>query len=268
MKIRALQTLLNQKLLLKGAHVTVFIQTKKAIGIVLETCLTKSTDMKFVIRFTLLAVASFILQTASAQTAADPAAFEQFLQQFPKAQLPCVIGTTELSAQLEQRAQGVAPVKASFLSADSYDFLPDLERSAETTQIPAHPQPVARFETATHHAVVYNVSRSAAKQYRALYVAVYDKQGNYVSTTLVAGVNPNALVSAVIDEQLHVKIQEFRVEWAKDPKAGIVGNQLTGLTPMNTQGFDLTSAEPATDWNDRHEPKTSASADLARNDSK
>lgn len=235
--------------------------------------------MKKVIRFTLLAAASFILPTvvAQAQTTAAPAlpagepdqaAFQHFLQQFPKAQLPYVIGTTELSAQLEQRAQGVQPARAAFLPWECYDFLPDLERSAMATNMPAHPQPIAAFESAEYHAVLYNVGRATAKQYRALYVAVFDKQGRHLATTFVAGVNPNALVSAVIDENLHVNVLEHRVEWAKNPKEGIVGNRLTGLAPLASENFDLTAVATDTHWNDRHEPKSSAAGAMVRNDSK
>lgn len=228
--------------------------------------------MKKVIRFTVLAAASFILPTvvAQAQTTAapDPAAFQHFLQQFPKAQLPYVVGTTELSAQLEQRARGAQPAKAAFLPWECYDFLPDLERSAEASSMPAHPQPVAMFETAGHYAVLYNVGRASAKQYRALYVAVFDKEGRHLATTFVAGVNPNVLVSAVIDDQLHVKVQEYSVGWAKNPGEGLLGNQLTELAPLTVHNFDLTAATPDNDWNDRHEPKSAAANAVARNDSK
>ncbi len=223
--------------------------------------------MKSVILFSFLAAASFILTTdsLSAQTAAapDPAAFQQFLQQFPKAELPYVIGTTELSAQLEQRAQGIRPSASAFLDADTYDFLPDLERSAVATRIPAHPQPVARFETADRYAVIYNLPRAAAKQYRALYVAVFDRDGNHISTTFLAGANPNLVVSAVLDENLHASMQEFQVSWAKDPSQGLAGNQLTGLSPLAIQRTDLNAAAPESDWNERHEPKTAAAGAMA-----
>ncbi len=227
--------------------------------------------MKFVIRFTLLAFASLILTTdsLSAQTAAAPdaAAFEQFLQQFPKADLPYVIGTSELSATLEQRAQGIRPAAVPFLAADSYEFLPDLDRSAEATSIPAHPQAVARFETADRHAVLYNLPRSGAKQYRALYLAVFDKEGRHIATTFVAGVNPTTLVSAVLDEQLQAKVQEFQVQWAKELTHNLAGNQLAGLQPLEIHTLDLNQT-PENDWNERHEPKTAASGAIARNDSK
>jgi len=226
--------------------------------------------MKSVIRFALLAAASFILTTdsLSAQAAApDQAAFQQFLQQFPKAELPYVIGTTDMSATLEQRAQGVRPAAAAFLAAEQYTFLPDLERSAVATSIPAHPQPVARFETADRYAVLYNLPRNAAKQYRALYLAVYDKQGNHIATTFVAGANPTTLVSAVLNEQLQANVQEFQVQWAKEPGQSLAGNQLTGLQSLGIQSLDLNQA-PTAEWNERHEPKTLASGALARNDSK
>lgn len=228
--------------------------------------------MKSVIQFSLLAAASLILTTdsLSAQTAAapDPAAFQQFLQQFPKAELPYVISTTELSAQLEQRAQGVRPAASPFLAADTYDFLPDLERSAVATRIPAHPQPVARFETADRYAVIYNLPRAAAKQFRALYVAVYDKSGNHISTTFLAGANPNLIVSAVLDENLQASMQEFQVSWAKDLSQGLIGNQLTGLSPLAIQHTNLNTAALQNDWTERHEPKTAAAGAMAGNDSK
>ena len=87
------------------------------------------------------------------------------------------------------------------------------------------------------------------------------------ATTFVAGANPTTLVSAVLNEQLQANVQEFQVQWAKEPGQSLAGNQLTGLQSLGIQSLDLNQT-PAAEWNERHEPKTLASGALARNDSK
>jgi hypothetical protein len=117
--------------------------------------------------------------------------------------------------------------------------------------MPVYPEPVAMLETATHYAVVFNTGRNFARQYKTYNIAVFDKSGNYIQTRTIAGVNPTALATATINENLEVTIKEYSVNWSKDYITnGIEGNQILGLSPVATRTVNAATAvkEAKEDW--------------------
>jgi len=164
--------------------------------------------------------------------------FQDFLAQFPKAELPYAFTAQSLQTQLESRPA----TKAARLDWNFYQFLPELERSAEFSSMPVHPEPVVAFETAQYHAVVYNLARGLARGNKSYTITVFTKEGAYVGTHFVAGVSADNLTSATIDQALNANVVEYKVTWAKDyHENGHIGNSVTGLTIIETGKFPLTT---------------------------
>jgi hypothetical protein len=165
--------------------------------------------------------------------------FQDFLAQFPKASLPYTFSAQSLQAQIETR-----PVaKAAPLNWDFYNFLPELERSAAFSSMPVHPQPVAALETENYHAVIYNLARGLARGNKTYSISVFTKEGNYIGTHFVAGVNPEMLTAVTIDESLVANVTEYKISWAKDYREnGHIGNNITGLNFVEAGSFGLASA--------------------------
>lgn len=183
----------------------------------------------------LLALASFVNLNAQDTTPT----FQDFLAQFPKAELPYTFSAQSLQAQLETRPA----VKAERLAWDFYQFLPELERSAEFSSMAVHPEPVAAFETEKYNAVVYNLARGLARGNKTYSISVFTKDGKHVGTHFIAGVNAEVLTSVTIDETLTANVLEYKVTWAKNYREnGHIGNSVTGLSLVETGKFELTTA--------------------------
>jgi hypothetical protein len=183
----------------------------------------------------LLALASFVTLNAQETTPT----FQDFLAQFPKAELPYTFSAQSLQTQLESRPA----TKAARLDWNFYQFLPELERSAEFSSMPVHPEPVAAFETEKYHAVVYNLARGLARANKSYSITVFTKEGQYVGTHFVAGVNADVLTAVTIDQALNANVIEYKVSWAKDySENGYIGNNVTGLTLVEAGKFVLASA--------------------------
>jgi hypothetical protein len=183
----------------------------------------------------LLALASFV--SLNAQETAPT--FQEFLAQFPKAELPYAFTAASLQTQLESRPAN----KAARLDWNFYQFLPELERSAEFSSMPVHPEPVAAFETEKYHAVVYNLARGLARGNKSYSITVFGKDGAYVGTHFIAGVNADALTAVTIDQALNANVIEYKVSWAKNYRDnGPIDNAVTGLTLVETGKFELATA--------------------------
>ena len=208
----------------------------------------------------LIALASLFAFKATAQNAPS---FQDFLAQFPTATLPYTFNTQDLQGQLETRTAA----KAKRLGWEFYQFLPELERSAQFSSMPVYPEPVAKFETEGNIAVLYNIARGFVRGNKTFSISVFDKQGNYIGSHYVAGVNPNTLTVATINEQLNADVKEFKVNWANDYREfGAQGNQVTGLTLMDMQTLDLLAPgnPDQIEWTSRVVPQQDATADLAK----
>lgn len=208
----------------------------------------------------LIALASLFAFNASAQNAPT---FQDFLAQFPSATLPYSFNAQELQGQLETRAAA----KATRLGWEFYQFLPELERSAAFSNMPVHPEPVAKFETEDHIAVLYNIARGFNRGTKTYSISVFDKKGNYIGSHFIAGVNPNSLTMATISEDLNADVKEYQVNWANDYRSfGAQGNKVTGLTLLEMQSLDLLAPgnPDKIEWTSRMIPQQDASADLAK----
>ena len=204
----------------------------------------------------LLALASIV--NLNAQDATPT--FQDFLAQFPKATLPYTFSAQDLQGQLETRPAA----KAARLDWDFYQFLPELERSASFSNMPVCPEPVATFETKEYTAVLYNIARGFNRGRKTYSISVFSKQGEYLGTHFVAGVNPETLTVATIDETLNANVNEYKVNWENNYREnGHIGNKVTGLTLVETATVTLTtSGNPdQIEWTSRG---NNTSADMAK----
>lgn len=204
----------------------------------------------------LLALASIV--NLNAQDATPT--FQDFLAQFPKATLPYTFSAQDLQGQLETRPAA----KAARLGWDFYQFLPELERSASFSNMPVCPEPVATFETKEYTAVLYNIARGFNRGTKTYSISVFSKQGEYLGTHFVAGVNPETLTVATIDETLNANVNEYKVNWENNYREnGHIGNKVTGLTLVETAVVTLTtSGNPdQIEWTSRG---INTSADMAK----
>lgn len=183
----------------------------------------------------LLALASIF--TLNAQEATPT--FQDFLAQFPKATLPYTFNAEDLQSQLETRPA----VKAARLDWAFYQFLPELERSASFSNKPVCPEPVAAFETKEYTAVLYNIARGFSRGTKTYSITVFSKNGQYLGTHFVAGVNPETLTVATIDEAMNASVNEYKVNWENNYREnGHIGNKVTGLTLVETATVELTTS--------------------------
>jgi hypothetical protein len=204
----------------------------------------------------LLALASIVTLNAQDTTPT----FQEFLAQFPKASLPFTFNAEDLQGQLETRSAA----KVARLGWEFYQFLPELERSASFSNMPVCPEPVAAFETEEYTAVLYNVARGLSRGTKTYSISVFSKDGEYVGTHFVAGVNPETMTVATINETLNASVQQYKVNWEKNYREnGHIGNKVTGLTLVETLSVELTSSgnPDQIEWTSRG---MNTSADIAK----
>ncbi len=130
--------------------------------------------------------------------------------------------------------------------------------------MPVCPEPVAAFETKEYTAVLYNIVRGFNRGTKTYSISVYSKQGEYVGTHFVAGVNPETLTVATITETLSANVKEYKVNWANNYRQnGHIDNKVTGLTLVETATLELTTAgnPDQIDWADQ---SISTSADISK----
>ena len=204
----------------------------------------------------LLALASIVTLNAQDTTPT----FQEFLAQFPKASLPFTFNAEDLQGQLETRSAA----KVARLGWEFYQFLPELERSASFSNMPVCPEPVAAFETEEYTAALYNVARGLSRGTKTYSISVFSKDGEYVGTHFVAGVNPETMTVATINETLNASVQQYKVNWEKNYREnGHIGNKVTGLTLVETLSVELTSSgnPDQIEWTSRG---MNTSADIAK----
>ena len=175
----------------------------------------------------LLTLASFV--TLNAQDATPT--FQEFLAQFPKASLPYSFDAQDLKGQLEARPA----TKAARLGWEFYQYLPELERSASYSNMPVCPEPVASFETKEYIAVLYNIARGFSRGTKTYSISVFNKQGEYLGTHFVAGVNPETLTVATINEALIANVNEYKVNWENNYRENGHIGPAAGCHPRRTR---------------------------------
>ncbi len=136
--------------------------------------------------------------TSNAQEIETPT-FGEFIAQFPKTSLPYAFDAQVLAAK--------PAAKANRLDWQFYQFLPELEHSAQFSNMPVYPEPVAAFETKEYIAVLYNVARGAGKNSKNYTISVFDHAGNHIATNFVAGINNKALTIATINANLKAEVK-------------------------------------------------------------
>lgn len=181
----------------------------------------------------LLALASFV--TLNAQD--NNPSFQDFVAQFPKATLPYTFSAQDLQAQLENRPAA----KAARLGWEYYQFLPELERSASYSNMPVCPEPVAAFETKEFTAVLYNLARGFSRGTKSYSISVFSKDGQYIGTHFIAGVNAETLTTATINAALSAEVTEYKVNWQYNySENGYIGNKVIGLNLVESTNIELT----------------------------
>ncbi|HMX41051.1 MAG TPA: hypothetical protein PKD78_12010 [Saprospiraceae bacterium] len=184
----------------------------------------------------LLAFVSGFSTNATAQDS-DSADFAQFLAQFPQASLPYTFTADELKAQVESNTA----TKTKRLGWQYYQFLPELERSAEYSNMPVYPEPVAAFETQDYYAVLYNIARGTGKGAKTYTLSLFDRAGNHIATNFVAGADTKTLTTSTINTELKADVQEYKVIWTLDLlENGREGNSIKALETKAQQVIDLT----------------------------
>ncbi len=210
-----------------------------------------------------LITAIFLVLQGFVSLQAQQPSFQDFLHQFPSATLPYAFDTATFTKQIEAQPA----TKAKRLNWEFYQFLPELERSAQFSSKPVHPEPVAVFETDNFYAVLYNVARGLTRGAKTYSVSVFEKNGNYVGTHFVAGVDAQHMTIATIDEQLKARVQEYNISWEQEYQFDNTANRINNLLPQNAQTLDLTepgNPDPV-EWSARITPKqTEMSADMAK----
>ncbi len=208
--------------------------------------------------------AIFLVLLSIAHLHAQEPTFQDFLDQFPKATLPYTFDAVELQDQIETRPTA----KIKRLGWEFYQFLPELERSAQFSSKPVHPEPVAVFQTDEFYAVLYNVARGLTRGTKTYSISVFEKDGAYVGTHFVAGVNAEYLTVATIDEQLKASVLEYQISWENEFRYnGAPNNKVSGLILKDTQTLELTAPgnpDPI-EWTARMTPEqVEISADIAK----
>jgi hypothetical protein len=214
--------------------------------------------MKYSTIFT-LAIASLFSLNLNAQTPT----FQDFLKQFPTATLPYTFKAEDLQGQIETRPI----VKVKRLSWEYFQFLPELEHSAQFSSMPVSPEPVASFETKYYYAVVYNIARGLSRGTKTYSISVFNKEGKYIGTHFIAGVNPNTMTVATIDEQLTASVQAYKVNWALNYRDnGPQGNKVVSLDMENEQMMMLTipGNPDQIEWSKQSMQVQASTADIAK----
>lgn len=184
----------------------------------------------------ILAFATSFTTNAVAQDNDTPS-FTEFIAQFPQATLPYTFGTEEMKGQLEINTAA----KAKRLGWQYYQFLPELERSAEYSNMPVYPEPVASFETKEYFAVLYNIARGTGKGTKTYTLSLFDRAGNHIATNYVAGADAKALTATTITTDLKAEATEYKVIWTLDLlENGREGNSVKNLEVKANQVIDLT----------------------------
>lgn len=184
----------------------------------------------------ILAFATSFTTSAVAQDNDTPS-FTEFIAQFPQATLPYTFGTEEMKGQLEINTAA----KTKRLGWQYYQFLPELERSAEYSNMPVYPEPVAAFETKEYFAVLYNIARGTGKGTKTYTLSLFDRAGNHIATNYVAGADAKTLTATTITADLKAEATEYKVIWTLDLlENGREGNSVKNLEVKANQVIDLT----------------------------
>lgn len=170
-------------------------------------------------------------------------AFQKFLKQFPKAELPYSISKESLQEQLLAGLQTTGEERKNNLGKPLEDPERFMPRSYMDmmSRVPVFTEPVARLATAEHHAVIIRKSRGFGGGFMEYSIAVFDKAGNHISSHLFAGTGTTSLYCGTIDTRLEAIVETYRIDWEKDYyETGFAENKISGLSLESAEVIDLT----------------------------
>ncbi len=134
---------------------------------------------------------------------AQEVSFEEFLQQFPKTALPFSLSERDVLSSSQQS------VESARLDWAFFEFLPELEASAQFSRMVVYPEPVARFEAGKNHAVLYNLARGLHRNSKYYTLSVYDQYGTHLGTHYVGGMQGTRLHAFTIQENFKAIVRIF-----------------------------------------------------------
>jgi hypothetical protein len=114
------------------------------------------------------------------------------------------------------------------------------------------------------------VARGLTRGTKTYSISVFEKNGAYVGTHFVAGVDGEHLSVATIDEHLNARIQGFNITWEKESRYDeMPSKKIFDLEPGNVEMLELTipgNPDPV-EWTSASLPKEvdqEMSADIAK----
>lgn len=171
-------------------------------------------------------------------TKAQGPLFQAFLTEFPTTTLPYEITAAALQANLGRTSSGYSSTKR--LSYKYAEVLPEMERG-QFSRMPVHFLPLAKVETDRFYAVVFSSGFGFSPRYADYYLTLFDKNGNLVTTKLIAFSGTKTLASCVLKDGFLAEIKEWQVEWTKDYETnGAERNSVKSLALLDTHALDLT----------------------------
>lgn len=189
-------------------------------------------------------ITSLMLFTAVSSYAQE-VSFQDFLSQFPKASLPFSLNERDV---IHSGQEGTASARLDWAF---FEFLPELEASAQFSRMVVYPEPIARFETGHNHAVLYNLARGLNKNSKFFTISVYDKHGTHLGTHYVGGIQGTRLHTFTIQEDLKALVRIFEGPGSGNQPAQpsiqslrSAGQQMVELlAPGNANGLILSASK-------------------------
>lgn len=172
--------------------------------------------------------------------------FKFFLKQFPEAVLPYAITKEQMLELMEAHTADAEDDNLRYNPGprksleDPKRFIP-IERLDYISRVPIYKEPVARMATARHNAVIYSVSQGYSWPFKSYFVAVFNKNGTFVSSRLLASSGITYVVAGTVDRELNAVVETYKVHWEKERyDTSLDENAITGLSLESSEIVDLT----------------------------
>lgn len=177
-------------------------------------------------------------------------AFLKFLKQFKPEHLPYAITKASLLQYLktlqpeaggETEANPQQKAEQEWVRLEDPDHFIPFDRMAMISRAPVFYAPLTKMETPEYVAVVYTVTIGFSKVFKDYEIAVFDKQGQFVSKNHLAHLSAQALTACTVNVKLVARTQQYAVVWARNlDEFGMEGNRVAGLTQESAEEIDLT----------------------------
>jgi hypothetical protein len=189
-------------------------------------------------------IACFSLAFSIAANAQETS-FQDFLNQFPKAALPFSLQERDMLISTQHTTE---PARLDWAF---FEFLPELEASAQFSRMIVYPEPIARFESGNNHVVLYNLARGLHKNSKYFTLSVYDQHGTHLGTHYVGGIQGTRMHTFTIQENLKAVVRTFEGPGSNSQSAqpSIQSLRATGqqmielLAPGNANGLIISASK-------------------------